>query len=103
MNRLDGNGFRRRSAGVSGLRGLRVFSRRAIVLLVAILFSFSGIAFGQKKLEKHFREWLEREVAYIITKDERDAVLKLTTDDAREKFIATFGEIRNPSPGSTTN
>src|SRR5258708_16244906 len=102
MNRLDGNGFRRRSVGVSGLR---VFSRRTIVLLVAILFSFSGIAFGQKKqkLEKHFREWLERDVAYIITKDERDIFLKLTTDEAREKFIETFWEIRNPSPRSPAN
>jgi len=105
VDHLHRNGFRRGSAGVSGLRCLRVFFRRAIVLLVAILFSFGGIAFGQKKqkLEKHFREWLERDVAYIITKDERDIFLKLTTDDAREKFIETFWEIRNPSPGSPTN
>ncbi len=105
VDHLHRNGFRRGSAGVSGLRCLRVFFRRAIVLLVAILFSFGGIAFGQKKqkLEKHFREWLERDVAYIITKDERDIFLKLTTDDAREKFIETFWEIRNPSPGSPAN
>ncbi len=75
------------------------------MLLTAMVFAFSGIAFGQKKqkLEKNFREWLERDVAFIITKDERDAFLKLTTDEAREKFIETFWEIRNPSPGSPTN
>jgi len=79
--------------------------RRAILLLAAILFASSGICFGQKKqkLEKNYRDWLERDVAYIITKDERDAFLKLTTDEAREKFIETFWEIRNPSPGSPTN
>src|SRR5258708_12618697 len=86
-------------------RPVRFFSRRAIMLLTAMVFAFSGIAFGQKKqkLEKNFREWLERDVAFIITKDERDAFLKLTTDEAREKFIETFWEIRNPSPGSPTN
>jgi len=75
------------------------------VLLTAILFACSGICFGQKKqkLEKDYRNWLERDAAYIITKDERDAFLKLTTDEAREKFIETFWEIRNPSPGSPTN
>jgi len=36
-------------------------------------------------------------------KDERDAFLKLTHDEDREKFIETFWEIRNPSPGSLTN
>jgi GWxTD domain-containing protein len=75
------------------------------VLLLAILFACSGICFGQKKqkLEKNYRDWLERDVAYIITKDERDSFLKLTTDEAREKFIETFWEIRNPSPGSPAN
>jgi GWxTD domain-containing protein len=105
MNRLRGNWLRHIAAGMNSPRGLRVFPRRAIALLAAILFAFSGIALGQKKqkLEKNYRDWLERDVAYIITKDERDAFLKLTTDDAREKFIETFWEIRNPSPGSPTN
>src|SRR5437667_8938906 len=105
MDRLHGNGFRRDAARVNGLRHLRVVFRRAIVLLAAILFACSGICSGQKKqkLEKNDRSWLERDVAYIITKDERDAFLKLTTDEAREKFIETFWEIRNPSPGSPTN
>jgi len=90
---------------MSGARRLRVFSRRATVLLAVILFACSGIGLAQKKqkLEKNYRDWLERDVAYIITKDERDAFLKLTTDEAREKFIETFWEIRNPSPGSPAN
>ena len=75
------------------------------MLLAAILFASSGICFGQKKqkLEKNYRDWLERDVVYIITKDERDTFLKLTTDEAREKFIETFWEIRSSSPGSPTN
>jgi len=90
---------------MSGARRLRVFSRRTIGLLAAILFACSGIGLAQKKqkLEKNYRDWLERDVAYIITKDERDAFLKLTNDEAREKFIEIFWEIRNPSPGSPAN
>jgi GWxTD domain-containing protein len=84
---------------------LWAFSCRAIVLLVAVVFGCGGLCFAQKKqkLEKNYRDWLGRDVAYIITKDERDTFLKLTTDDAREKFIETFWEIRNPSPGSPAN
>ena len=105
MDRLHCSGFRSGSVGENGVRCLRVLSRRAAVLIVAILFSFSGIALSQKKqkLEKNFRDWLERDVAYIITKDERLVFLKLTTDEARERFIETFWEIRNPSPGAPTN
>src|SRR5258708_34771508 len=100
LNRLTGNGV-----AMNDLRGIRLFSSRAIVLVVAILLSLNGMCFGKQrqKLEKNYRDWLERDVAYLITKDERDAFLKLTTDDAREKFIETFWEIRNPSPGSPTN
>ena len=105
MDRLHWNEFRRNGTAINGPCGLRVFPRRTIALLAAIFFAFSGIAFGQKKqkLQKNFRDWLERDVAYIITKDERDAFLKLTTDDGRDKFIENFWEIRNPSPGSPTN
>src|ERR1700680_2909789 len=105
MVRLNRNAFRRNAAGVNSPPCLRGFPRRAIVLFAAILFACSGICFVQKrhKLEKNYRDWLERDVAYIITKDERDSFLKLTTDEAREKFIETFWEIRNANPGSPAN
>src|SRR3989441_5528901 len=105
MDRPHCNAFRRNEAGMSGARRHRFFPRRTILLFAAILFAFSGIAFGQKKqkLEKNFRDWLERDVAYIITKDERDAFLKVTNDEARGKFIENFWEIRNPTPGTPTN
>src|SRR6266576_348689 len=104
MDGLPSNGFRRHRGG-PGRRLFGVVSRRGITLLAALLLACSGICLAQKKqkLEKNHRDWLERYVAYIITKDERDAFLKLTTDEAREKFIETFWEIRNPSPGSPAN
>jgi GWxTD domain-containing protein len=57
----------------------------------------------KQKLEKNYREWLDRDVAYIITKEERNTFLKLTTDEARDQFIQNFWEVRNPTPGSPEN
>src|SRR5690349_5163462 len=76
-----------------------------ILTTTAAPFCFQQPAFGQKKqkLEKSYREWLERDVAYIITKDEKDAFLRLATNEARDKFIEDFWEIRNPNPGSPSN
>jgi GWxTD domain-containing protein len=83
----------------------RIVSCRALVLLAVFVFALGGNCFGQKKqkLEKNYRDWLEHDVAYIITKDERDTFLRLTTDEARDKFIAAFWEIRNPNPGAPAN
>src|SRR5216684_3561100 len=83
----------------------RCFCRRASFLAILLAFGFASVCFGQKpqKLEKNYREWLERDVAYIITKDERDEFLRLTSNEARDKFIENFWEIRNPNPGSPSN
>jgi len=75
------------------------------VILALALLAFSPAAPAQKKekLTKNYREWLEHDVVYIITKDERERFLKLTSDEARDKFIKDFWEIRNPTPGSEVN
>lgn len=82
-------------------------SRRLLALLLVAIIGFgAGAAHAQqnkKKLDPHYKEWVERDVTYIITKGERDAFLKLTTDDERDKFIDDFWEIRNPTPGSPSN
>src|SRR5277367_1694855 len=77
----------------------------AIVVMAFLGLSLATAAAGQgkPKLEKHYKEWLEHDVVYIISKDERDAFKKLTSDDARDKFIKEFWEIRNPDPGSAIN
>jgi GWxTD domain-containing protein len=57
----------------------------------------------QRELETPYKKWLEEEVPYIITSEERAAFKKLTTDDEREQFIEAFWERRNPNPGSPEN
>jgi GWxTD domain-containing protein len=57
----------------------------------------------QKEMESAYKKWLEDEVPYIITGEERAAFKKLTTDDEREQFIEQFWERRSPNPGSPEN
>ena len=57
----------------------------------------------KQKIDKTYQEWLDRDVVYIITSDERKEFLKLASNDARDKFIQDFWEIRNPNPGSPEN
>lgn len=57
----------------------------------------------QKETESPYNKWIEEEVPYIITKEERQTFKKLTTDDERERFIESFWERRNPNPGSPEN
>ena len=86
---------------------LKTFSCRYLAILLGVILGLGSVTVctGQKKqkLERGYRDWLKRDVAYIITKEEHDAFLRLTTDDAREEFIEKFWEIRNPTPGSPTN
>src|SRR6266853_887180 len=81
------------------------FCRRAFFLAILLVFGSGSVCFGQKpqKLEKNYREWLERDVIYLINKEERDAFRRLATNEARDKFIEEFWEIRNPNPGSSTH
>ena len=57
----------------------------------------------QKEMESPYKKWLDEEVPYIITDEERAAFKKLTTDEEREQFIEQFWERRNPNPGSPEN
>lgn len=50
-----------------------------------------------------YERWLNEEVVYIITDEERAAFQKLATDEEREKFVYQFWERRNPNPGSPEN
>ena len=74
-----------------------------LVAALGVLTSPLAFAGAEDKLSPHYREWLDRDVAYIITRAEKTAFLQLTTDEAREQFIEQFWEIRNPTPGAPTN
>ena len=44
----------------------------------------------QKETESPYKKWIDEEVPYIITDEERQAFKKLTTDEEREQFIEQF-------------
>lgn len=50
-----------------------------------------------------YKHWIDEEVPYIITDQERAAWKKLSTDAEREQFIEAFWERRNPNPQSGEN
>jgi len=50
-----------------------------------------------------YTTWVNEEVIYIITKEECDAFLHLTTNEEREQYIEEFWHRRNPDPDSPEN
>jgi len=59
--------------------------------------------YGDHTEQSSFHKWLNEEVVYIITDEERAAFQKLTTDEERDMFVQQFWERRNPNPGSPEN
>ncbi len=57
----------------------------------------------RKELETPYRKWLNEDVAYIITDEERKAFKRLSTDDEREAFIEAFWQRRDPTPDTEEN
>ena len=57
----------------------------------------------RKELQGPFRRWLDEDVRYIITGDERKVFVQLSTDEERENFIESFWMRRDPTPDSMEN
>jgi len=53
--------------------------------------------------DSKWRDWLNNDVPWIITDNERKAFDGLTTDDEREQFIEQFWLRRDPTPGTIRN
>jgi len=50
-----------------------------------------------------YQKWLEEDVAYIITPQEKDGFSGLQTDAERQQFIVQFWQRRDPTPGTPRN
>jgi GWxTD domain-containing protein len=78
--------------------------QRTVFALIAVFFCLHLSAATKKpQLPPQYKKWIDQDVLYIITDEERKAFLALTTDDEREKFIDTFWDVRNPLHGSDRN
>src|SRR5438128_4349158 len=76
---------------------------RISAALLVLLASAMASSKPEGKLPPKYRDWLDRQVVYIISKDEKAAFLLLQTDQDRDNFIGRFWDIRNPTPGAPTN
>ena len=56
-----------------------------------------------KELDSQYKKWLNEDVVYIITPEERSAFVHLQTNEEREQFIEQFWQRRNPDPDSAEN
>jgi GWxTD domain-containing protein len=57
----------------------------------------------EKELDTPYKKWLQEEVPYIITDEERSAFLQLQTNEEREQFIEAFWQRRDPTPDTVEN
>src|SRR5215470_12927402 len=57
----------------------------------------------RKELETPYKKWLNEEVVYIITDEERKAFGRLQTDEERQQFIEQFWLRRDPTPDTEEN
>jgi len=57
----------------------------------------------KKELDSQYKKWLDQDVIYIISPEERSAFLHLSTNEEREQFIEQFWQRRNPDPESPEN
>ncbi len=55
------------------------------------------------ELSDEDKNWLNKDVTYIITSEERKAFMQLSNEEEREQFIESFWDRRNPNPDSEDN
>jgi len=57
----------------------------------------------KQELSKTYKKWLDEDVIYIISDEERKAFKQLSNDEERDQFIEAFWQRRNPNPDSEEN
>jgi GWxTD domain-containing protein len=57
----------------------------------------------KQELSRTYKKWLNEDVVYIITDEERAAFKQLSNDEERDQFIEAFWQRRNPTPDSEDN
>lgn len=82
--------------------------------MVLLVLKSSSLKAQKKDLEKsqslqletsdlYLKNWIQQDVLYIITEEEKTAFNRLSTDEERYQFIEQFWIRRDPSPDSILN
>jgi GWxTD domain-containing protein len=82
------------------------------ILILGMLFAVahagsawpqSGTARKEAAASSYYKKWLEEDIFWIITEEERDVFTALANDEERDAFIEQFWNRRNPDPSSPDN
>src|SRR5436853_4390021 len=57
----------------------------------------------KQEVSSSYKKWLNEDVAYIITDEERAAFKQLSNDEERDNFIEAFWQRRDPTPDTEEN
>ena len=57
----------------------------------------------KKEVDPAYKKWLDEDVVYIITDEERAAFKQLSNDEERDNFIEAFWQRRDPTPDTEEN
>ena len=57
----------------------------------------------KQEVSSSYKKWLNEDVAYIITDEERAAFKQLSNDEERDNFIEAFWQRRDPTPDTVEN
>jgi GWxTD domain-containing protein len=76
---------------------------RLLVLVLVLCSTQFARPAKDPAVPQKYAHWLNKEVNYLITSDERSVFLRLPSDDARDKFIESFWNLRNPAINAPTN
>lgn len=117
-----GGVLKMRIARLLGMDQPPAFPRSAAVTLLVIAGTVAGLAaLGVARAQSapeqkatptdqisgknadRYGQWLDRDVRWIITPQEKQVFLRLRNGQERDTFIEQFWERRNPDPGSPTN
>jgi len=83
-----------------------IFRKALVILFVVLLSGLCVVGVAQRReanLSKYYKDWLNNDVTYIITEEERSFFNSLKNDEERESFIQQFWDRRNPDPRSPYN
>lgn len=76
---------------------------RRILTTLGLMLLVCGSLAAQSDIKPAYQKWLDEDVAYIITAEERSAFQSLKTNQEREQFIEAFWVRRDPDPDTTEN
>lgn len=55
------------------------------------------------EVSESYKKWLNEDVVYIITDQEKQAFMQLSNDEERDRFIEAFWQRRDPTPDTPEN